>query len=66
MQAITNKPQSYAMDRAMWDSVEAKVNGLAMTMNEIKELLLTTKGGIGPSARSQMIIATTMKGANII
>jgi hypothetical protein len=63
---MTNKPQCYAMDWAMWDNMEAKVNGLAMTMNKIKELFLTTKGGIGPSARNQMIIATTMEGANIM
>jgi hypothetical protein len=39
---------------------------VATTMKKIKKLFLTTKGGIGPSARNQMIIATTMEGANIM
>ncbi len=29
----------------MWDNMEVKVNGLAMNINEIKQLLLQTKGG---------------------
>jgi hypothetical protein len=30
----------------MWDSMETKVNGLAMSMNEIKKLVLMAKVGI--------------------
>jgi hypothetical protein len=50
----------------MWDSMEAMVNGLAMTMNKIKELFLMTKGGIGLSARNQMFTTTTVEGANTV
>jgi len=64
MQAMTNMPQCCAVDWAMWDSMEAKVNGLAITMNEIKKLLLMTKGSIGPSAGNQMVNTITMEGAN--
>ncbi len=30
----------------MWDSIEVKVNGLTMNINEIKKLFFQTKGGI--------------------
>jgi hypothetical protein len=29
----------------MWDSMEVKVSGLAMNIDEIKKLFLQTKGG---------------------
>lgn len=54
------------MDHVIWDNMEAKVKGLIMSMNEIKELLLMTKGGLGGSLVSRMFIANTMEGSQMV
>jgi hypothetical protein len=45
--------------------MEAKVKGLITSMNEIKELLLMTKGGLGGSLVSRMFIAN-MEGSQMV
>jgi hypothetical protein len=37
-----------------------------MSMNEIKELLLMTKGGLGGSLINRMFIANTMEGSQML
>jgi hypothetical protein len=47
----------------MWDNMEAKVSGLATSMNEIKELLFM-KGNLGYNLRSVVFNATIVEGAH--
>jgi hypothetical protein len=46
--------------------MEAKVKGLITSMNEIKELLLMTKGGLGGSLVSRMFIANTIERSQMV
>jgi hypothetical protein len=49
----------------MWDNMEAKVNGLVASMNDIKELLLMIKGGLDASSSSKMFTVSIVEGSQM-
>jgi len=63
---MTSKPQCCVVDRDMWNNMEAKVNGLATSMNEITKLFLMNRGGIRPNGNSNMFTTTIVEGANMV
>ncbi len=66
VQSMTSKPKCCVMDHNMWNSMEAKVNGLVASTNEITKLFLMNRGGIGPSGSNNMFITTVVEGANMV
>jgi hypothetical protein len=49
----------------MWDNMEVKVTGLPTSMNEVKELLLMTKGGFGARSSSTMVTVSIVEGSQM-
>jgi hypothetical protein len=61
---MTNKPQCYAMDWAMWDNMEAKVNGLAMTIDALPSHGGETQVRVSQSQVAELGLGSTLPASN--